>query len=230
MRAIVAWLLVGASHLPGAAADILGGALPPGRLPAVSQGAIAAAIQATRAAESIVSGDAWIGLAGAIVGAVIGFGAAVLAVALTARDADRRHRQAVDVARQTILGEVTINQENFRADWYWVRDSPLPADVAPVNRAGMYPAPAVITSAWDSQIGLVPDAFSARDALDLHRFYASAHTAVAVRETMQNLYVSDTAQQSRNEAFDIYKSHARRVMDYVVPQASRGDGASGGAA
>ena len=65
MRTIPAWLLVGASMLPAVAEGNLGGALPVERLAAASQAAIVGALQGTRAAEPIVSGDAWIGLAGA---------------------------------------------------------------------------------------------------------------------------------------------------------------------
>lgn len=169
-----------------------------------------------------VSNDAWLGLLGALVGAGIGFGAAVFAVSLTNREAKRQHAEAVRIARVTILGEVEVNRENFATDWSRVHESHEPADVAPVNRAGMYPAPPVITTAWESQIGLVPEGFAADEVLALHRFYASARTAVAVREGIQQLYVSDMAQQSRNEAFSIYRLHAERVMEFALPAADSG--------
>lgn len=180
---------------------------------------VAASAEGERMPEPFISGDAWVGLLGALVGAAIGFGAAVFGVWLANREARRQHEQAVRVARDTIVGEVGVNQENFRADWRLVSELQQPADVAPVNRAGMYPAPTVITTAWESQIGLVPEAFAPEEALDLHRFYASAHSAVAIRQAIQQLYVNDAPQQSRNEAFDVYRNHAERVMRYVVPQA-----------
>ncbi|HEX6926326.1 MAG TPA: hypothetical protein VF167_12975 [Longimicrobiaceae bacterium] len=215
------WVVLAATCLFLLPAREVHGQAPPAE-PSTASGAQVDTPGSAPSSEAGISGDAWVGLAGALVGAALGFGAAIAAVKLNNREAKRRHAEAVRIARLTILSEVEVNRENFAADWRRVSEEYEPSDVPPVNRAGMYPAPPVIATAWEGQIDLVPEAFSAEETAALHRFYASARTAVAVREGIRQLYVSDAPQQSRNEAFELYGLHAARVRDFSPPSAAGG--------
>jgi hypothetical protein len=168
-----------------------------------------------------VSGDAWIGLAGALIGAVIGIGAAAFTVHLTNKETNRRHTVAVDVARRTILAEVIVNRNNVRQDWQWVYESESPADVAPVNRAGMYPPPVVVTSAWDGQVPILSDAFTVEQILQLQQFYLGAKTLVAVRQAQHSLHLNDSHQRSLVEAFTVFRVYAESVKDFEIPESLR---------
>src|SRR5690606_28623456 len=142
------WVVLAATCLFLLPAREVHGQAPPAE-PSTASGAQVDTPGSAPSGEAGIWGDAWVGLAGALVGAALGFGAAIAAVKLNNREAKRRHAEAVRIARLTILSEVEVNRENFAADWRRVSEEYEPSDVPPVNRAGMYPAPPVIDTAWE---------------------------------------------------------------------------------
>jgi len=72
------------------------GQAPPAE-PSTASGAQVDTPGSAPSSEAGISGDAWVGLAGALVGAALGFGAAIAAVKLNNREAKRRHAEAVRI-------------------------------------------------------------------------------------------------------------------------------------
>ncbi|NUQ12925.1 MAG: hypothetical protein HUU26_11485 [Gemmatimonadaceae bacterium] len=169
-------------------------------------------------APSGASSDAWFGLVGAALGGLIGVGSTVLAIAATDRQARRQRAAALEVARHTIIAEVVVNRLLIRQDHEWIRDERGPADLAPIERAAMYPPPAVITSAWDGQVGVLSEAFTLDEIAELQLFYLSARSTVSTRQTLHSLLAAGGNRVGMFQAFDVYEAYAERAIAYVVPK------------
>lgn len=163
-----------------------------------------------------ISSDALVSLSGAVVGALIGAGAALLAFRKSEQASKRREESATNVARQTILSEVLTNQKALAQDHYWVYEKNQP-DIAPVERAAMYPAPALRSTAWDGQIHLLSKAFSMNEILELQVFYSNMESVTDSRRVLNQLYLHEAKREALIEAFGAYDAYREGAMNYRVP-------------
>lgn len=154
---------------------------------------------------------------------MIGFGSSYRILTLQQREADRQRQRDIAVARQAIIAEVLINQHVIANDRLWVEDKNYPQDLAPVERAAIYPLPRPVMSAWESQLPLVPLAFSAFEVILLQQFYAFSAAMYELRMAMQALHLNQGSGYSLSKAWETYQRYSEWMEEFELPVSMHDD-------